>query len=324
MAPTSALEALVTAGRFRDALQHYQAGAARRAAPSIDDRLLAATAAGHLGEIDLGVMLAAGAYSECSAMADRPGVMRSAHLLGGFAFERGRLADAESHFGEAIRLAESMGDEMQAARTANNLASVAHLAGRTTEALQLYARALTVYRRKNLAAGAAETWHNIALVERELGRLEQATQASEAALMYARKSGDAGLLALVLTGRAESKLARGDLAGADQDLAEARPKAVASGDTPAVAEVDRVSARVALARGQAAESYELALQAWGAAGMQSHALLEAECAAACALSLKALGRESEGHGFFVQAERRLVAMGSVIRAQRLAREWASG
>ncbi|HKV76077.1 MAG TPA: tetratricopeptide repeat protein [Gemmatimonadales bacterium] len=324
MPATAALEALVTAGRFRDALQHYQSGTARQPAPSVDDRLLAATAAGHLGEIDLGVMLAAEAHSECAVGADREGTMRSAHLLGAFAFERGRLADAETHFEEAIRLAESMGDELQAAKTANNLASLAHLAGRTTEALQHYARALAVYRRRYLASGAAETWHNIALVERELGRHEQATQASEAAIMYARKTGDDGLIALVLAGRAEGRLARGDLAGADADLDEARIRAGQGSDVPALAEVDRVAARVALARGNAGESYELALRAWGAAGLQSHALLEADCAAACALSLKALGREQEGHGFFVHAERRLVAVGSVARAQRLAREWASG
>jgi len=270
------------------------------------------------------VTLAAEAHSQCWARADAAGLMRSAHLLGGFAFERGRLGDAETYFGEAIRLAEAGGDDLQTAKAANNLASITHLGGRITEALLLYQRALAIYRKHQELAGAAETCHNISLVQRELGRLPDAALASEEAIGHARWTRDKGLLALVLAGRAEVNLASRDLVAAERDVAEARPLAIAGGDTPALAELDRIAAMVALTRGSAEEAYELALRAWTTAGLGGHALLEAECAAACALSLKALHREPEGKGFFIQAQRRLVALGSVARAQRLAREWASG
>lgn len=323
MTASAELQALVSAGRFRDALAHYQSAPARFPLASPDDCLLAATAAGHLGQLDLGVTLAAEAHSQCWARADTAGLMRSAHLLGGFAFERGRLGDAETYFGEAIRLAEAEGNDIQAAKAANNLASIIHIGGRTTEALQLYQRALSAYRRHHEPAGAAETCHNIALVQRELGRLPDAERAAEEAIGHAREASDHGLLALVLAGRAEVRLANRDFAAAERDLAEARPLAVAGADAPALAELDRLAALLALARGKPALAYEVALRAWGAAGLKGHALLEAECAAVCALALKALGRVPEGHGFFVQAQRRLVSLGSVARAQRLAREWAS-
>lgn len=322
--PASAeLQALVSAGRFRDALAHYRSGPARASLPSTDDCLLAATAAGHLGQLDLGAALAAEAHLQCRARSDATGVMRSAHLLGGFAFERGRLCDAEAYFGEAIRLAEGERDDLQTAKAANNLASVAHLGGRTTDALGLYDRALAAYRRQDDHAGAAETCHNLALVQRELGRLPDAWTSAEEAIGHARRATDSGLLALVLAGRAELALVSGDIDGAERDLIEARPLAMAGADTPALAELDRMEARLALARGNAGVAYESALRAWGAAGLQGHALLEAESAAVCAMALKALGRVPEGHGFFLQAQRRLVTLGNVIRAQRLAREWAS-
>jgi tetratricopeptide (TPR) repeat protein len=324
MTASAELKALVSAGRFRDALAHYQSGAALVPVPSADDCLLAATAAGHLGQLDLGVSLAAEAHLQCRVSANATGLIRSAHLLGGFAFERGRLGDAEAYFAEAIRLAEREGDDLQAARASNNLASVAHLGGRTQDAIRLYDRALAAYRRNGDDVGAAETSHNLSLVLRDQGRLREAGAVAETAVAHARAGTDAGLLALVLAGRAELALAAGDTDAAMVDLDEARPLALKGADLPALAELDRLVALVALARGDAEAAYESALHAWGAAGLEGHALLEAECAAACALALKALGRVSEGQGFFLEAERRLVTLGNASRARRLAREWASG
>ena len=323
MPPSSELQALVSAGRFRDALAHYRGDPSQRATPSTEDCLLAATAAGHLGQLDLGAALAAEAQTHSRARADVAGLMRSAHLLGSFAFERGRLDDAEAHFSEAIRLAEGGRDDRQVAKSANNLASVAHLRGRTAHALKLYHQAIAAYRGLGDDAGAAESCHNLALVHRDLDRLAEAAEASERAIGHARRTSDAGLLALVLAGRAELAILGGQIAAAARDLDEARPLAVAGADAPAVAEIDRLDALVALARGDAARAYEFAMRAWGGAGMQGHALLEAECAAACALTLKALGRPGEGHGFYLEAQRRWVTLGCVGRAHRLAREWSS-
>lgn len=323
MTASAELQALVAAGRFRDALDHYQSGPSLTPAPSADDRLLAATAAGHLGQLDLGATLAGAVHTECRARADSGGVMRSAHLLGSFAFERGRLRDAEAHFGEAMRLAEGEGDDRQVAKTANNLASVAHLGCRTEYALGLYERAIAAYRRLGDDAGVAVTCHNLALVHRDGARLPEAADACERAIGHARLARDSGLLALVLAGRAELAILFGDLEAAAADLVEARPLAMAGADAPAAAEIDRLDALVALARGKALVAYELALRAWAGAGMQGHAMLEAECAAACALALKALGREVEGQGFFLEAQRRWVALGMAARGQRLAREWSS-
>jgi tetratricopeptide (TPR) repeat protein len=322
--PVSAeLQALVSAGRFRDALEHYHGAPSQVPAPSADDRLLAATAAGHLGQLDLGASLAEEAQSDCRARDDVTGVMRSAHLLGSFAFERGRLRDAEAHFGEAIRLAESEGDVRQVAKTANNLATVAHLSGRTEFALGLYERAIAGYRRLGDDAGVAETCHNLALVHRDQARMPEAADACERAVGHARMARDSGLLALVLAGRAELATHLGDLDAAARDLTEARPLALAGSDAPALAEVERLDALVLLAGGDAGAAYESALRGWLGAGLHGHALLESECAAACALALKALGREGEGQGFVVEAQRRWTALGMTARAQRLAREWSS-
>jgi tetratricopeptide (TPR) repeat protein len=321
MSDASGLQALVDAGRFRDALDCYHR--VKRDATT-DDLLLAATAAGHLGELDLGVSLAAEVHDECSARRDLVGVMRSAHLLGGFAFERGRLGDAEAYFFESSRLAESSRNDLQAAKSANNLASVAHLSGRTADAVRLYNRALAAFTRLRDDAGAAEAGHNLALVHREAGHFSAAADTIETALTHAQRTSDRGLVALVLSGRAELSLERGDLHEASETLAEARPHAVAGADAPAIAELDRLLGRVAMSRGQILEAYEYGLKAWAVAGMQGNALLEAECASLCALALKGLERMTEGHGFFIRAQSRFVSLGNVYRAQRLAREWASG
>lgn len=321
MSELAQLRQLVDAGRYRDTLDHYQT--VRREA-STEDVLLAATAAGHLGELDLGVSLAAEVHDNCAARRDVNGVMRSAHLLGGFAFERGRLGDAEAYFTESSRLAESTRNDLQAAKSANNLASVAHLGGRSADAVRLYNKALAAYLRLRDDAGAAETGHNLALLHREAGHFSAAAEAIETALKHARRTSDRGLIALILSGRAELALERGDFDAAELSLLEARPHAEGGSDAPAVAELNRLQGRLALCRGQIPVAYELGLKAWAAAGMQGNVLLEAECAAVCALSLKGLGRMPEGHGFFLRAQQRLVSLGNAYRAQRLAREWASG
>ncbi|MEO8030553.1 MAG: tetratricopeptide repeat protein [Gemmatimonadota bacterium] len=321
MTVTLELRELIDAGQFRDALSRYRS---QRQQATTEDVLLAATAAGHLGELDLGVSLAAEAHGSCVTQADLSGRMRAAHLLGGFAFERGRLGDAEAYFSEASRLAQRSRNDLQAAKSANNLASVAHLGGRSADAVRLYQHALAAYLRLGDDAGAAETGHNLALLHREAGHFCAAAEAVETALVHARRTSDRGLIALILSGRAELAMEREDLDTAATALAEARPHAESGGDAPALAELHRLQGRLALTRGNLESAYEFGLMAWAAAGVQGNILLEGECAAVCALSLKRLGRIAEGHGFFLRAQQRLVALGSAIRAQRLAREWASG
>ncbi len=68
--------------------------------------------------------------------------MRAANLLGGVAFEQGRLDDAEARFEETLRRAHVLNDAQMAARASNNLGSLVHLQGKGALAVNLYRSAL--------------------------------------------------------------------------------------------------------------------------------------------------------------------------------------
>ena len=142
---THQLRELVRTGRFREALEAYRAagdGSARA-----DARLLAATAATRLGELELAETLAGDAVRRFAERGDFDGRMRALNLLGVIGFERGRLAEAEGRLTEALSIAYRLEDSLLAARACNNLASVAHLRGRPEEAVGLYRGALLGYQR---------------------------------------------------------------------------------------------------------------------------------------------------------------------------------
>ena len=151
------LRALLSSGRFSEALEQHQRVEHAPAARRPEAQLLAATAAMRIGDLDTAERLATLALEQFTVRADADGRMRSANLLGALHFERGQLELAERDFGEARRLARTLDDTLLGARASNNLASVAHLRGQPELALMLYREALLGYQRlgDRRAAGPA-------------------------------------------------------------------------------------------------------------------------------------------------------------------------
>ena len=144
--------------------------------------------------------------------------MRAANLLGGVAFEQGRLDDAEARFEETLRRAHLLNDAQMAARASNNLGSLVHLQGKDALAVNLYCSALHVYRMQGDRLGTAQTCHNLALAYRLEGRFVEALDANHQAVEAAEQAGDQALLALTRMGRAETWLEWGEPTKAETEL----------------------------------------------------------------------------------------------------------
>ena len=281
-------------GHFREAVDRYQSveDLAWRANP--EAQLLTATSATRLGEFGLAAPLAAAAGSRFRSSADRGGHMRATNLLGALAWEQGRLAEAESLFGEALALARELDDSLMTARAANNLASLAQLGGNPETALSLYRSALITYQRLGDRRGLLETYHNLSIVFRHTEQFSQAAEACDHALRLAEQLDDPALIAPVLTGMAELRLAQGETDRARSEARNARELALAASDLLSAAEARRILALVYLEDRQ----FDLALieaqEARRVAADHGSALLEGESAAAEARVLRGLGRTEEG------------------------------
>ena len=214
--PDESVVALVLAGRFREALEAFDAWTADgQVLPRAETEHAAAVAAARLGALDRAAALGESACARLNAAGDPVGAMRGANLLGGIAFEQGRLDVAEARFEEAIRRAHVLADANMAARASNNLASLMHLRGKCALSVNFYSSALPVYRREGDLVGIAQTSHNLALVYRHQGRLADALDSNETAVVAAGQAGDQGLLALSRMGRAETWLELNDPAQAE-------------------------------------------------------------------------------------------------------------
>ena len=322
MAVAQSLRILLSQGRFQDALKSYrdlESGAESRRP---DVQLLAATAAIRLGELDAGAALADQALRQFLVRADWDGRMRTLNLLGAIHWERGRIAEAELCFGEALRLARQLEDSLMLARASNNLASVAHLHGRSDVAAALYREALLAYQRLGDRRGTAETYHNLGFAYRQAGEWGEAESATANAVRHAEVVGEPGLLALVLGAKAELNVERGDTALAERELARAAGYAERSGDEIGRAEVQRVEALHALKRRDWQAALAQADRAAEVADRQSSALLAAECAGIAARALKAMGRDQEAEQRRAQAELRFRQLGATTLLQRLEQELA--
>lgn len=202
----------------------------------------------------------------------------AAQLLGGIAFEQGRLEEAERHLEEAMRVARARGDVRLAARASNNLASIAHLRGKETLAISLYRSAMLVWQSEGDAAGVAQASHNLGLVFRQQGDLAAAASASARAVRAACLSGDTALEGTVRLGQAEVALAEGALDRAGIELNAARRCAEAAGDGLGQAESARLEGAIALAAGQ----FATALRRAGLGQRRALRLGGLQCAAECA------------------------------------------
>ena len=308
--PLTQLRQFLTEGRFREAVEwRQQAETILSGRP--EGRLLAATAATRLGEVELGRTDATTALEEFRERADRDGRMRCLNLLGAIAFEQGDIVEARRRFGEVLFLAQELQDPLVLARASNNLASVAHLQGETDEAVNLYRTALVAYTRLGDRRGAAETYHNLAMNFRQLELWSDATDATSQAVRHAELCDDPWLLSLVLTGKAELHLDMEDPALARSVLERAEALAREAGDEIGIGEVHRIRGLVSLAEGQAERALDEAQQGMTIAKKSGSALLEGECAAVAARACRDLGRKDPLAKFRRIAEERFVVLGAV-------------
>ena len=317
MAVAQALRALVTEGRFQDALERYRELAGEPESRRPDVQLLVATAATRLGELDTAKALADQALRQFHSRGDWDGRMRALNLLGAIHWERGHISEAERCFAEALGMARQLDDSLMLARASNNLASVAHLQGRSDEAAALYRGALLAYQRMGDRRGMAETYHNLGFAYRQAGEWKEAEAASANAVRHAEVVGEPGLLALVLGAKAELSVERGDTALAERELERAVRYADEAGDAVGRAEVQRVQALNALHQ----HAWELALfhaeTARTVAVAHDSALLAAECAGIAARAFKAMARVKEAESRRAQAEAGFRQLGATSLLERL-------
>lgn len=287
-------------------------------APSSGEaRFELARAAARRGELQAADQLARQVYREAS----EPGLLtRLANLLGGIAFEAGRLDEAERWLEEVIRRAGPGIDPLMAARASNNLASIAHLRGKRHLALSLYQSALRIWAEAGDRLGEAQTAHNLGIVAREEGDLEEASRHAERAVSVARGAGDASLEGLALMGRAEVALARGDGTAARTDLAAARSLVRQAGDAGGSVEADRLAARIALAEGRPREALRMAQAGYAEASRLGMSQLSGECAELCALASRRLLPAARVAGYRAEATRHYAALGARVLLRRLTSE----
>jgi tetratricopeptide (TPR) repeat protein len=274
-------------------------------------------AAARRGKLTEAERLARQSYAAATEVAQ---VARLANLLGGIAFERGRLEEAEVWLEAVIRSAGPANLPLLAGRATNNLASIAHIRGKRLLALSLYRSALVVWQRENDAIGEAQTCHNLGMVAREDGALAQAAEYAERAVLAARRTEDSALEGLVLIGRGEIALAREDLESAGRDLAAARSLASRTGDALGLGEADRLAGRIALAEGRPDEALRLARSGYRQAKRLHAVQLAAECAELCTLASEALRRGGWVARYRATAVRHYTALGASLALRRLAAE----
>ncbi len=315
------LERLVSEGRWQDALLFYRGARSPGFRDRAEGQLLAARAAGQLGQFDSASVLAAAAHEGCRAVGDTRGVMQALHMMGAAAFEFGRLEEAEVRFEEVLHLAHRTDDGLMAARASTNLASVVHLRGRRDLAVSLYRSALEAYQRLDHPRGAAETSHNLGLLYRQQGDLVAAEKAAATAIGSAELSGDLALLALTMVGRAEIEFERGDLAIAREHLARAAALAAEAGDDLVAAEAGRLGSLLHLRCGEYEEAYHEAERSRAVADRHGCRLLQAESTAVSARALKGLGRLPAAQRLRREALRGFRALPAPELIRRFESEW---
>jgi tetratricopeptide (TPR) repeat protein len=318
------LRALLSAGRFSEALEQHRRVEDAPGARRPEARLLAATAAMRIGDLDSAERLGTLALAQFTQRADNDGRMRAANLLGALHFERGELEQAERSFGEARRLARTLDDTLLGARASNNLASVAHLRGQPEMALMLYREALLGYQRLGDRRGTAETYHNLGLSFRQIAAWNDAEAAATQALRHAEIVGERSLLALAIMGRAELELERGEHAVARRELERAARLAAEAGDELGRAEGERLMALLALREGDPGAALQQAERGRATAMDLGSALLAAECAAVAALALQRLGRLEPAEERRVEAMTGFERLGATVLAARLQSAWNEG
>lgn len=319
------LRSLVASGRFREALALFCELSDR---PDYtfdhDELLVVGQAAARVGEFELATRLAETAREGFETSGDVLGLLETTNLLGGLAFERGWIDEAEDRFQEVLLRAEECGRAILVARSANNLASIAHLRGRPSEAGPLYEKSLRAFEQLGDLRGIAETSHNIALACRLKGALGDASSHCARALAAAERLGEPGLLSLALLGHSELLIEQEALDEANSVIDRAEMLAWTGGNEPHRLEADRLRAVVSLRRGQAMCAYERAEAVRIRAAELGCALIAAQAAAVAALALQATSEQGRASLARDWAEAALKALGAVAVLERFKQEWVRG
>jgi len=251
------LQGLAQQGRYREVVDRITAlpsGIAESRSPLA---LLAAESFGRLGEDDGAARWAARALELARTQRDSPTELRSVHLQGAIAWQRGALDEAERHFHRVLELARTLRDVAAEARAFNNLGILQNLRGDPEEALATYQLALAAYQQAGNLRGIAETHTNLEISWLAMGNARRARDAADEAVRLAREVGDATLLAVALVARAEANLAIGDPDLAAAELLRAEETYVGVRFGAGLAEVRRLQAAVARARENLLEARRL-------------------------------------------------------------------
>lgn len=315
------LGALCAEGRFSEALALFREGADPWFA-SPEAGHLAATAAARLGRFGEAWSLASAALTRFTQAGDRPGRLRVLNLMGGVSFERGSLAQAETAFRNAARLAEDLSDVRAAARAWSNLGILAHLRQDALEAMDLLLRAGILHGEEGDARGLAQVHHNVGLALRDLGEYDRAEAEVAQAVHWADQAWDPPLRSLVMLGRAELAMARGNLDEARRDLVQGRELAASSDDQCGIGEAFRVESLLALREGNFAAARIAAREGMGLATTLGADILAIECRALHALALSGQGLLEEAIAEQASVMRRLERLDAPRLAEKIEEAWS--
>lgn len=231
------------------------------------------------------------------------------NILGGVAFERGALGEAEFHYRQALRCASQCDNRDIAVRAGNNLACIRHLQGDAEGARRMYCDVLDANRQTRDRRGQAETLHNLAITYRMSGDAPAAAQLSAEARELALAIGDPSLLAFVMCGEAEGALDMGATDRAITLIEHAAEFARQANDPLRQSEVDRVRAACMARRGEIEVALTLLADASANAELHSARLLQADCAATAGRMLAECGRTTEAAARFAEADRLFLSIG---------------
>jgi ATP/maltotriose-dependent transcriptional regulator MalT len=244
-------------------------------------KVLVAVAAARTGDLALARRLATEARTALQAQGESPLLCRALNVLGGVAFERGRLAEATAWFEQAGAMATRLHEPVLWARATTNLASLRQAAGEATAAAGLYRDAMARFEDAGDLRGRAQVHHNLAVLHRRARQSAAAAAEATRAAELAREAGDAGLVGMALTLLAEIRVDTGE-GGVDETLERARALATAAEDPLGEVEADRVRARWHLREGRTPEAVADAESARARAKRLGALLARGECAAVSA------------------------------------------
>ncbi len=197
LATTAALHALPEPARDDPRIDLAEATAAGATSAFERQHTTAVRAAERAAALGASLLVAQARLLDCSALRNL-----------------GRADDALAACAEGRRLSAAAGDRSGVAEALTNAANVHFDRGRLAEAQGLYEQALATYRETGNRGAEGRALNNIAVVLRSQGDLDRARQLFEQVLAIAREIGSRGAESYALNNLAGVLLRRGDLDGA--------------------------------------------------------------------------------------------------------------